>query len=160
MRLSIAAAFALAAAPSPLHAQAAAAPAPSPAVDIAYATPLAGTWSYAAATDGSEATFRSASALPQLTIRCARARRVVTIAKPAGTAAPFLLVWTSSQARSYPASFDAAAGRVSVQVTAFDSLLDAIAFSRGRFGVSVTGSPVLVLPAWPEVARVIDDCRG
>ena len=39
-----------------------------------------------------------------------------------------------------------------------DSLLDAMAFSRGRF-VLQSGTLDLVLPPWPEVARVIEDCR-
>ena len=45
------------------------------------------------------------------------------------------------------------------QVTARDPRLDQLAFSRGRFLVDVAGQSRLVLPAWPEVARVIEDCR-
>jgi len=41
-----------------------------------------------------------------------------------------------------------------------DPLLDQIAFSRGRFLVQVEGGPSLVVPAWPEFARVVEDCRG
>jgi hypothetical protein len=40
-----------------------------------------------------------------------------------------------------------------------DSLLDAIAFSRGRFIVDGGGGLRLVLPASPEAARSIEDCR-
>jgi hypothetical protein len=40
-----------------------------------------------------------------------------------------------------------------------DPQLDAMAFSRGRFIVSVNGVPDLVVPAWPELTRVIEDCR-
>jgi hypothetical protein len=159
MRFSIAAALALTAASS-LQAQTVV-PAPAasaPPVDLSYATPAAGTWNYASTTDGSEALFRT-SALAQLTIKCARASRVVTISKPASAAAPFLFVWTSNGARSFPASFDPATGQVSVRLNAQDPMLDAVAFSRGRLGVSITGSPALVVPALPETARVIEDCR-
>jgi len=45
-------------------------------------------------------------------------------------------------------------------VAASDPLLDQIAFSRGRFLVQASGVPDLILPAWPEPARVIEDCRG
>lgn len=45
------------------------------------------------------------------------------------------------------------------QVTARDPRLDQMAFSRGRFLIDAAGQPRLVLPAWPEVARVIEDCR-
>ena len=155
MRGTIAAAFALTAASS-LHAQAAA---PTPAVDFSIATPLSGSWTYAATADGSEATFLDSNARPQLIFHCTRLSRQVTIAKPATTAAPLLSLWTTSQARNLPASFNPATYRLSAAVPAFDPLLDAIAFSRGRFAVSVSGTTALVVPAWEEPARVIEDCR-
>jgi hypothetical protein len=162
MRFSIAAAFALAAASS-LQAQTVAprpaAPASAPAVDLSFATPAAGTWSYSSTAEGGQAVFRN-SALAQLTIQCTRSSRVVTIAKPASAAAPFLFLWTSNGARSFPASFDPATGQVSVRINGSDPILDAVAFSRGRVGVSITGTPALVVPAWPETARVIEDCRA
>ena len=40
-----------------------------------------------------------------------------------------------------------------------DPLLDAIAFSRGRFMIEVGGQPWLILPVRPAIARVIEDCR-
>jgi len=43
---------------------------------------------------------------------------------------------------------------------AYDGLLDAMSFSRGRIAVTVSGTPMLVVPAWPEVARVVEDCRA
>ena len=46
------------------------------------------------------------------------------------------------------------------QVPASDPLLEQMAFSRGRFLVVVEGGPSLVVPAWPELARVIEDCRA
>ena len=41
-----------------------------------------------------------------------------------------------------------------------DPLLDEMAFSRGRFTVEAEGLEPLILPAWPEPARVVDDCRA
>jgi hypothetical protein len=155
MRFSIAAALALTAATS-LHAQAG-----GPTnQDFTIATPLPGTWSYAPVTGGSEATFLDASSRPQMFLRCTRAARQVTIAKPASGAAPFIGVWTSSQTRNLPASFNPATNRLSATVPAFDPALDAMAFSRGRIAFSVTGQPPLVVPSWEEVARVIEDCRA
>ncbi|HTU10831.1 MAG TPA: hypothetical protein VMG08_08010 [Allosphingosinicella sp.] len=46
------------------------------------------------------------------------------------------------------------------QLPTGDPLLEQMAFSRGRFLVTVEGGPSLVVPAWPEVARVIEDCRA
>jgi hypothetical protein len=151
MRFPTAAVIALAAAVS-LSAQT------SP--DLSTATPIAGSWSYGAASDGSEATFASYGSPVQLWIRCARATRRVSIAKPAATAAPFLNIWTSAQTRSVPASFNPASRRITAELGAYDSLLDALANSRGRVGFTTGAQPSLVLPAWPEITRVIEDCRA
>ena len=102
----------------------------------------------------------NASALPQFMIRCTPATRRVTISKPATGAAPFLSLWTSAQSRNLPASFNPATTRLSAEVAAWDPLLDALAFSRGRFAVAVSPQPALVVPAWAEPARVIEDCRA
>lgn len=40
-----------------------------------------------------------------------------------------------------------------------DQLLDAIAFSKGRFAVEATGVPALYMPPYPEITRAIEDCR-
>ena len=148
MRLSIAAAFALAATSS------------LPAQDLSTATPIAGNWTYAATADGSEAVFANASGNPQLWVHCTRATRRMSIAKPATAAAPFLNVWTSSLTRSVASSFSPATARLTIDLAAADPLLDAIVSSRGRIGFTVTGQPSLVVPAWAEAARVIEDCRA
>jgi hypothetical protein len=155
MKLALVAVLALSATTS-LHAQTATTP---PAVDIATASPVEGRWVYSTVQGGSEVTFSNAAAQAQLTIRCARPTRQVTISKPAIAAAPFLFVWTSGLTRNVPASFNPATARISATLSAFDALLDSVAFSRGRVAVSVSGQPTLVLPAWSEAARVIEDCR-
>lgn len=48
---------------------------------------------------------------------------------------------------------------VLAELPASDPLLDAMALSKGRFVVEVAGQPPLFLPAWPEITRVIEDCR-
>lgn len=154
MKLAIAAAFALTAA-SPLAAQT-----PAAAIDYQYAAPLPGTWTYAPAAGGSEATFRDSASRPQLFVRCTRSARLVTIAKPATGAAPFITVWTTSQTRSVPASYNPATYRLSANVLASDALLDAMVFSRGRIAFIVQNQPALIVPPWEEIARVVEDCRG
>lgn len=151
MRFRIAAAFALTAATS-LEAQT--------ITDLGTATPIAGDWTYAATMDGSEAKFLDASANPQIILHCTRGTRQITIAKPATAAAPSINVWTSSQTRSVPASFDPTAARLAFSLTNYDPLLDAISTSRGRIAFSVGTQPALVVPAWPEIARVVEDCRA
>jgi hypothetical protein len=152
MRASIAAALALLV-PATLQAQTAIA-------DLSTATPIAGSWNYSTTATGSEASFLNPSALPQLTIRCTRASRQITIAKPATAAAATMTIWTNSSVRAVPASFNPLTQRVSIEIVSNDPLLDSLAFSRGRLGVTVAGSPSLVVPAWPEVARVVEDCRA
>lgn len=50
-------------------------------------------------------------------------------------------------------------GWIALRLAARDPLLDQIAFSRGRFTIEVAGSAPLYLPSWPEISRVIEDCR-
>jgi len=152
MRLLIAAACALLV-PSSLSAQVA-------VPDLSAALPVSGSWTYSSTATATTATFANASASPQLAIICTRASRRVTVSKAATAAAPFLQVWTSSASRSIAASFKPLTSRIEVDLAAYDPLLDGLAFSRGRIGVGVAGAPPLVAPAWPEIARVVEDCRS
>ena len=127
--------------------------------NLEYAMPIAGNWAYAGTSDGSEATFSNQSGAAQLTIRCTRSNRHIALLKAASSAAPSIWVWTSSDKKTLPATYDAAAGRVRAELGAYDPLLDAIASSRGRIGISTSGVAALVVPPWSEVGRVIEDCR-
>jgi hypothetical protein len=149
MRLLIAAFIALGAAP--LAAQ-------SP--DLAAAAPIAGTWKYAQVSDGSEATFATPAGAVQLSVRCMRASRQISVSKPSTAAASVVSVWTSSATRSLSAGFNPSTGRLTAQLAAYDSLLDAMVHSRGRIGFTINGQAPLVVPAWPEFARVVEDCRS
>lgn len=127
--------------------------------NLEYAEPIVGNWLYGSTPDGSEATFSNSSGQPQLTIRCTRSTRRVTILKAASSASPSLWVWTSSEKMTLPATFDPIAQKVSADLGAYDPFLDAIASSRGRIGFSSSGLEALVVPPWADVARVIEDCR-
>jgi hypothetical protein len=148
MRLRIAAALALLVASS------------GGAQDLGTAVPIAGSWSYAPAPGGSEAVFANASGSPQLWVHCTRATRRITISRPAAAAAPFLNVWTSSLVKSVASSFNPANGRLTIDLSNYDPLLDAIVSSRGRVAFTVGTQPPLVVPPWAEPARVIEDCRA
>jgi hypothetical protein len=150
MRLIIAAALALTAASS-LQAQAIA--------DLTTTPTQPGEWAYSQAADGSEAVFKDANAIPQLWLRCTRATREVSVARPATAAASVINIWTSTTSQSVPATYNAATGRVSFGKYAFEPLFDAMAFSRGRIGVAVGSDAPVTVPPWEEVARVIEDCR-
>jgi hypothetical protein len=49
---------------------------------------------------------------------------------------------------------------VAAELAASDPHLDMMAYSRGKFVVQIKGTPDLVVPSWPEIARVVEDCRA
>lgn len=92
---------------------------------------------------------------------CNRAAGTVTLLRTGSAASPVpMSVITTSIARAMTAQ-PVPSGQAQLQAAlpANDALLDAMAFSRGRFAIDVNGLPSLYLPAWPEVGRVIEDCR-
>ena len=131
-----------------------------PAVpDYSGARTVEGSWTYAAVSGGGEATFRNSAGQPQIFLTCLRANRQLVIARPASAAAPFLQVWTSSASRNLPAAHNPTTGRLSATLNAQDSLLDALALSRGRIAVGVAGQAAIVAPPWGEVSRTVEECR-
>ena len=78
----------------------------------------------------------------------------------AGAAITMTVLTTSaSRVLAVQPGGDGAITAVIAALPARDPLFDAMAYSRGRFAVEVPGSPTLYLPSWPEVSRVIEDCR-
>jgi hypothetical protein len=137
-----------------LLAAAAGAQAPAPTAAL-----RPGSWSYAATATGSQALFTDAAGTQQLALRCLRASRTITISmRSIPTSAMTVLATDAS--RSLPATYDQASSTATAQLPPRDNLLDALAFSRGRFSVAVVGLSPLVVPAWPEPARAIEDCRN
>ena len=129
------------------------------ALDFSTARITPGMWTYQAVPGGSAARFVDATGTARFALECSKATRRVTISRTSNTAAPGLFIWTTDSSRSLGARFDPTAMRVALELAARDPLLDAIAFSRGRIAVVMTGSEPLVMPAWPEAARTIEDCR-
>lgn len=150
-----------ASAPAPVH-RPAPTPTPTPAPTPApvewqdrAATP--GNWTYRAEGSGSVATFASPARGPLLTLRCDPAAARVSIARLGAGQGP-MTVRTSFGAVSWPAAADGS-GQLVATRAANDMVLDQIAYSRGHFGVEAPGVEALILPAWAEVARVVEDCR-
>ena len=151
--------------PAPAPAPVAALPAPSVAAPPPRGSdwrdwPLTpGDWTWQRDARGSIARFGSASAA-RLALRCDLARRQVVLSVE-GAAPTTLTIRTSSVARALPVQ--PAGGNppsVAATLAANDGLLDAMGFSRGRFVIERPGAPALVLPAWAEIERVTEDCRG
>lgn len=120
-----------------------------------------GTWVYRQDARGSIALFGLAGADAALTLRCDRAAgRIFLSRKGAPAAAPPFVVRTTSTVRS--AASQATGGTppyVAIALNPADRLLDAMAYSRGRFVLEAGDMAPLVVPAWAEFARVIEDCR-
>jgi hypothetical protein len=95
-----------------------------------------------------------------LTLRCDRQAQRLILSRAADGMAPAtsMTVRTTSLTRALPIQ-PAATGAFSSSLAPRDPLLDAMAFSRGRFLIETAGAPYLAVPAWAEVARVTEDCR-
>ena len=130
---------------------------------------LPGDWTYRATSEGAEATFGSARE-PALTFYCDRRSRSVLLTIRIGATYDPVTIRTSTLTRTLIASpthegstipFTLAGSKPGWTTTlaVTDPLLDAMAFSRGRFVVDRAGSP-LVIPAYAEIGRLIEDCRS
>lgn len=118
-----------------------------------------GDWVYRVDGRGSIALFGTPGADALLTLRCDRQTNMVYLSRSGEITAP-LTLRTSSLARALSVQpTGATPPYVAAALTPRDALLDAMAFSRGRFLVEQPGAPTLVVPAWAEVARVTEDCR-
>jgi hypothetical protein len=100
-------------------------------------------------------------ATPNFLVRCDRASRQISLQREGTPTGATMILRTSYTARSLPISVqNGPPAFVSASLSTTDPILDSIAFSRGRFTVEGAGLPMLVIPAWPEPARVVEDCRG
>ena len=142
-------------------------PAPPPPPTAPAPPPFSGNWMDAPATPGDwsyaagMARFGESASAPQVTMRCDPAAGVVEIARAGSAVAALPMV---IRTETLERSVDAVPGQgaqpaIVARVPARDPLLDAMAFSRGRFAIEIGGLPSLYVPSWPEVTRVIEDCR-
>ncbi len=128
------------------------------------ATP--GDWRYGAQGGGAtQASFGGGAGQTRLTLRCDLASRRVALALtragdasgPLQSGPAQLRIRTEFAERLLEAR--PADGAVTAELAASDPLLDAIAFTKGRFAVETAGQEPLYVPAYPEISRVIEDCR-
>lgn len=118
-----------------------------------------GSWRYSVSGARGSATFGVAQAMVAA-LTCDRSTGMVSLSVPADAATP-ITVRTSTTTRTLTSHADATTPAIiQADLPAADPLLDAIAFSRGRFTVERAGSAPLVLPPYAEIGRVIEDCRG
>ena len=120
----------------------------------------AGVWRYAQDARGSVAMYGRVNADAVVVLRCDKRGVRVFLSVP-GSASGTMTVRTSSTTRSVP--IGATGGTppyLAAALTPTDPLLDALAFSRGRFALVLVGKQPLIVPAWSEVGRLVEDCRA
>jgi hypothetical protein len=129
-------------------------------VDWRDAPQTPGDWRWSLAGGSSRATFGPAGA-PVAMLTCDQPSRTVLLAR-AGDAAGAVPMTVRTTFSLRPLTSDATAskpGWIAARLAPRDPLLDGMAFSRGRFTLEVAGFAPLYLPSWPEISRVIEDCR-
>lgn len=123
-----------------------------------------GVWSLVQDNTGISARFGSPGLQPEFSSACAGGTGMVKFARagslPELMTATMMLASTDAS-KSYPAiNSNATPATIVSQTPADDPHLDFLAFSRGRMLVSIVGTEDLVMPSWPEFARVIEECRS
>lgn len=116
-----------------------------------------GDWAYRATADGTAAYF-GANGQPDFAIVCHTASHTVDLVRT-GPAAAAVPVTIRTETGDRPLNAMPQASGVAATLAANDPVLDAMAYSKGRFAVEAANMSALYVPAWPEVARVIEDCR-
>lgn len=135
-------------------------PAPARAVDWRDWAQTPGTWAYRQDARGSIALFGPANDQALLTLRCDRSGPhfylSVRDAAPGGATVRTTSLTRSLILRPTGGSQPYAAA----EFAPGDTLLDAMGYSRGRFVIEHEAGAPLVVPAWAEVLRVVEDCRA
>ncbi len=124
--------------------------------DWANAPLTPGAWVYhrSASNARSRATFGPRGA-PLFEVACTNQGNIALFRH--GASAGSITVRTSATMRALTGN--ALSAGLSVSVEANDAILDAMAFSRGRYAIEAPRVGTIVAPAWPELARVVEDCR-
>lgn len=142
------------------------APAPAPAptprgIDWRDWPLTPGNWAYRQDGRGSIALYGVPGAEAELTLRCDSGRGRVILSRK-GEGAATLTLRTTSTLRQLGVQPVAASGApwLAADLAPRDPVLDAMGYSRGRFLVEGAGLPTLVVPAYAEILRVAEDCRG
>lgn len=137
---------------------------PPPAPDWRDRPFTQGIWALARDGGDSIAQFGRPGTAPDFLIRCMAATNHVYLSRagaPAQGRSAAIRLSSTETSKSYSAAVGASVPPyVWTETPGSDPQLDLLSFSRGRILVSVAGMEDLVLPSWPEFARVVEDCRG
>ncbi|TRD12289.1 hypothetical protein FGU71_10730 [Erythrobacter insulae] len=120
-----------------------------------------GTWRYQQSAAGPIAVFVAPDGNGEFLLSCNRRDAAIGFWRSGTSASPRAMrIRTETTARTFQVlQAEDTNPYLTVDVPANDTLLDAMAITKGRFAVEVEGQRTLYLPAWVEVTRVIEDCR-
>jgi hypothetical protein len=118
-----------------------------------------GDWRYGPVAGGSAARFGDTASEPRFALTCSGPSRIELVRYGPFSADAPMTVRTESATRTLAGVPATDRGALRAVISASDPLLDAMAFSKGRFAIEAGSAPPLYLPSWPEVTRVIEDCR-
>ncbi len=118
-----------------------------------------GDWAYRRDDRGSIGLFGANGADAIVTLRCDQSRQRIYLAR-AGSGAGTIVIRSSSSMKEFVGSpTGGAQPYIATEIMPSDPILDAMIYSRGRIALEVSGQPPIAIPAWAEIARVVEDCR-
>lgn len=119
-----------------------------------------GDWAYRSDARGSIALFGPAGGEAVVTLRCDTARQRIYLTRRSDQRSGSFTIRTSAKLKTASASTTAGTPPyLAIEMMPRDPVLDAISYSRGRFAIETTGERGLAIPVYPEISRVIEDCR-
>jgi hypothetical protein len=118
-----------------------------------------GSWVYRRDDRGSIALYGVPGRDALVTLRCDKGRGRIFLSR-AGDASGAITVRTSSVSKTVPVQpTGGQPSYVASEMLTTDPLLDAMAYSRGRIALEVSGLLNIAIPVWSEIGRVTEDCR-
>jgi hypothetical protein len=119
-----------------------------------------GNWVYRQDERGSIGYFGETGKTAMITIRCDKARQHIYLSRAGVAAGPQITLRTSSISKTLQAGATGSTPPyIAVELSPMDPILDAMAYSRGRFALEAAGHTPLAIPLWAEISKVIEDCR-
>lgn len=119
-----------------------------------------GDWVYRRDDRGSIAVFGPTGQNAVVSLRCDLQNRRIYVLREATAPGQRIVIRTSSATKEFAAKpTGATPAYLASEIMPTDAILDAMAFSRGRILLETEGHPPIILPAWAEIARIVEDCR-
>lgn len=121
-----------------------------------------GDWVYRQDDRGSIALFGPVGQDAIVTLRCDKSRQRVYLSRQGSfTGSRAITMRSSSAMHSWQgAPTGGTPSYIAAEIVPTDKGLEDMAYTRGRIALDVMGFSAIAIPIWPEVSRVIEDCKG